>query len=180
MGFRSRNAAKDHLLALERKGYIERRLDQSRGIRLIDARPERSLPLVGRVAAGEPLLAVEHIESWPACDPAVFSPRADYLLRVQGWSMRDAGIADGDLLAVHSTPTARSGEIVVARLDDEVTVKTFRQQGERIWLEPANPAFSPMVVDPRQHTFAIEGRMVGLIRPQVAAEAGGEGWEDGR
>jgi repressor LexA len=159
------------LQALARKGAIELLPGASRGLRLKDipGQPvQGALPLVGRVAAGHPILAVENIESHYRIDPALFSPRADYLLRVRGESMRDAGILDGDLLAVHRTREARNGQIVVARVGaaggDEVTVKRFRKRGREIVLLPENPAFSPIVVDPRATSFAIEGLGVGLVR----------------
>jgi repressor LexA len=166
-GFHSPNAAQTHLRALAAKGAII--LDDScaRGIRLPDAATASlatSLPLIGHVAAGSPLLAVEHIERHLALDPALFSPRADYLLRVRGMSMRDAGILDGDLLAVHRTTQVRNGQIVVARLDDEVTVKTLQRKEHTVELLPANPDFAPIVIDLRRQPFDIEGVMVGLIR----------------
>jgi repressor LexA len=160
-GFRSPNAAEAHLRALEAKGVIAIDEGRARGIRL----PEPpGLPLIGRVAAGSPLLAVEHIEKRLQLDPALFSPHADYLLRVQGMSMRDAGILDGDFLVVHRSREARNGQIVVARIEDEVTVKTLHHQNHSVELLPANPDFAPIVVDLRQQSFAIEGIMVGLIR----------------
>ena len=163
-GFASPNAAEDHLRALARKGAIELTDGIARGIRLA-AQPEPpGLPLVGRVAAGHPILAQEHIQNRYQVDPSLFKPHADYLLKVQGMSMRDAGILDGDLLAVHSTREARSGQIVVARLHDEVTVKRLRRQGSVIELLPENPDFEPIVVDPREDYFEIEGLAVGLIR----------------
>lgn len=161
MGFRSANAAEDHLKALARKGAIELMQDVSRGIRL---KQGPGLPVVGRVAAGSPILAEAHIEGRYRLDPALFQPKADYLLRVRGMSMRDAGILDGDLLAVHRTPEARSGQIVVARLRDEVTVKRLRRRGHEIQLLPENPEFSPIVVDPRKDELTIEGIGVGVIR----------------
>ena len=146
----------------------------SRGITLLPmARAEVSgpantpLPLVGRVAAGSPVLAQENIEDEYRVDPALFSARPHYLLRVTGMSMRGAGILDGDLLAVHRTPEARNGQIVVARLDDEVTVKRFRQEGNRVRLLPENPDFEPIEVDLRQQELAIEGLGVGVIRPAL-------------
>jgi repressor LexA len=160
-GFRSPNAAESHLRALAAKGAIVLEEGRARGIRLTDG---GGLPLIGRVAAGSPLLAIEHIESRHAVDPTLFSPRADYLLRVSGMSMRDAGILDGDLLAVHQTPEARKGQIVVARVQDEVTVKTFTRKGAIVNLLPANPDFSPIVVDTRRESLTIEGIAVGLIR----------------
>lgn len=161
MGFRSPNAAEEHLRALARKGAIEMVAGASRGIRLKQA---PGIPVVGRVAAGSPILAEQHIESHHRIDPALFKPRADYLLRVRGASMRDAGILDGDLLAVHRTPHFRTGQIVVARLHDEVTVKRIRQRRYLIELEPENPDFKTIVVDTRRQPFAIEGIAVGVIR----------------
>ncbi|MBA4742025.1 MAG: transcriptional repressor LexA [Azoarcus sp.] len=160
-GFRSPNAAESHLRALAAKGAIVLEEGRARGIRL---REGAGLPLIGRVAAGSPLLAVEHVESRHAVDPALFSPRADYLLRVRGLSMRDVGILDGDLLAVHRTPEALAGQIVVARVHDEVTVKTFRRRGHVVNLMPANPDFAPIVIDTRVEPLVIEGVAVGLIR----------------
>lgn len=160
-GFRSPNAAESHLRALAAKGAIVIEEGRARGIRLTDG---IGLPLVGKVAAGYPILAVEHIESRHAVDPSLFSPRADYLLRVSGMSMRDAGILDGDLLAVHHTPQAHKGQVVVARVDDEVTVKIFSQQKHVVTLLPANPDFNPIVIDTRRQPLSIEGVAVGLIR----------------
>ena len=157
--------------ALARKGAIEMIPGTSRGLRLKEwpgVPIQGTLPLVGRVAAGHPILAVENIEARYRVDPALFSPRADYLLRVRGDSMRDAGLLDGDLLAVHRTHEARNGQIVVARLGgasgDEVTVKRLRKRGRDVVLLPENPAFDPIVVDPRATAFAIEGVGVGLVR----------------
>ena len=171
LGLASHSSAQDYVEALVRKGALER-LPYHRGLRL----PHRSrasaatrLPLVGRVAAGSPLLATGNIESHHGVDPDLFHPRADYLLRVVGLSMRDAGILDGDLIAVHRTPTAAPGRIVVARLDDEVTVKRFEQRNGRVRLLPANPDFAPIDVDLQRHAFAIEGLYVGLIRPDGGA-----------
>jgi len=161
LGFRSANAAEDHLRALERKGYIEMLPGASRGIRL---RESLGLPVVGRVAAGNPILAEQHIQARYQLDPALFKPRADYLLKVRGMSMRDAGILDGDLLAVHRTADARSGQIVVARLGNEVTVKRFKRLGNQVQLLPENPDFEPILVDPKRDFFAIEGLGVGIIR----------------
>ncbi len=169
LGFKSANAAEEHLKALARKGAVALRPGASRGIRLavrqeaVGASPG-TLPVVGRVAAGAPVLAEEHIEDVCRVSPGLFSPRADYLLRVVGESMRDAGILDGDLLAVHRTPEAQSGQIVVARLDGEVTVKRFRRQGRTIRLLPENPDFPPIVVDPDRTDLFIEGIGVGLLR----------------
>jgi len=161
LGFRSPNAAEDHLRALERKGYIEMLPGASRGIRL---RENLGIPVVGRVAAGSPILAEQHIQSRYQLDPALFKPRADYLLKVRGLSMRDVGILDGDLLAVHRTSEARSGQIVVARLGNEVTVKRFKRQGNQVQLLPENPDFEPILVDLKRDFFAIEGLGVGMIR----------------
>lgn len=160
-GFRSPNAAESHLRALAAKGAILLEEGRARGIRLVEA---LGLPLIGRVAAGSPILAVEHVEARHQIDPALFSPRADYLLRVRGLSMRDAGILDGDLLAVHRSPEARPGQIVVARVEDEVTVKTFSRKGPIVSLLPANPDFEPIVVDTRNQPLVIEGVAVGLVR----------------
>ena len=161
LGFRSANAAEDHLKALARKGAIELQPGSSRGIRLTE---ESGLPIVGQVAAGSPVLAVEHIDSRCQLDPQLFSPRADYLLRVRGLSMKDAGILEGDLLAVHKTTEARNGQIVVARLHDEVTVKRFERKGHSVRLLPENADFQPIKVDLRHDHLEIEGLGVGLIR----------------
>ena len=162
LGFRSTNAAESHLRALARKGVIELVSGSSRGIRL--AEPSDGLPVVGRVAAGQPILAEQHVETHYRLDPALFRPRADYLLRVRGMSMREAGILDGDLLAVHRTPEASNGQIVVARLDDEVTVKRFRRRGHRVTLLPENPDFAPIEIDLREQPLELEGIGVGVIR----------------
>jgi repressor LexA len=169
MGFRSVNAAEQHLRALEKKGAIEISSGASRGIRVRDGQKGRAgrlldLPVIGRVAAGSPMLAEEHVQGRYQVDPNLFTPRADYLLRVRGMSMRDAGIIEGDLLAVHRTPEARTGQIVVARVADEVTVKRLRRRGHAVQLMPENPEFEPIEVDLRQETFAIEGIAVGIIR----------------
>lgn len=179
LGFRSPNAAEDHLRALARKGAIELTAGASRGIRLKNAdstfAPPMSplprlarllLPLIGRVAAGSPILATEHVEREVDVDPSLFLQRPDYLLKVRGLSMRDAGIFDGDLLAVKKTSEARNGQIVVARLGDEVTVKRLQRQNGRIQLLPENPDFDPIVVEPSQD-FSLEGIAVGLIRTQA-------------
>jgi repressor LexA len=160
MGFSSPNAAEKHLRTLERKGAIA--IDGShRGIRL---KTDPGLPLIGRVAAGSPILAEANVQARHRVDPALFKPRADYLLKVRGLSMRDAGILDGDLLAVHATHEARSGQIVVARLHDEVTVKRYKRTGSRVQLLPENPDFKIIEVDPRRDALAIEGIAVGIIR----------------
>src|SRR5688572_18322989 len=161
MGFKSPNAAEEHLRALARKGAIEMTPGASRGIRLTQ---EPGIPVIGRVAAGSPILAAEHIEARYQLDPGLFDPSADYLLRVRGMSMRDAGILEGDLLAVHRTAEARSGQIVVARLADEVTVKRLRRRGSVVALEAENPDFAPIEVDLRRESLVIEGIAVGVIR----------------
>ena len=167
-GFRSPNAAEEHLRALERKGYIELLQGSSRGIRVLEGEVEpEGLPVVGRVAAGEPILAQEHVEDHYPVDPALFHPRAHYLLRVRGMSMKDIGIMDGDLLAVHRTRTAQNGQIVVARLDDEVTVKRFRRRGSIVYLMPENEDFEPIRVDLREQSLDIEGLGVGILRNQA-------------
>jgi repressor LexA len=166
--FRSVNAAEEHLRALERKGMLELLPGTSRGIRLKDSlREQMGLPLVGRVAAGQPILAEEHIEARYQIDPDLFRKPAHFLLRVHGMSMRDAGILDGDLVAVHRTPDVRTRQIVVARLDNEVTVKRYRQEGHRVWLMPENPEFSPIQVDLREQSLAIEGVVVGVVRDSM-------------
>ena len=167
LGFSTASSAEDHLQALAKKGAIELRPGTSRGLRLRDLPGvplQGTLPLVGRVAAGHPILAAEHIEGRYRVDPTLFSPHADFLLRVQGASMQDAGILDGDLLAVHKTAEARSGQVVVARLGDEVTVKRLRRRGHAVQLEPENPEFEPIEVDARSETLVIEGVAVGVIR----------------
>jgi len=192
LGFRSANAAEEHLQALARKGVIELLGGTSRGIRLkagtlrtvnetrkkvapSDALPfsmtlpgleQLVLPLVGRVAAGHPILAQEHIEQSYAVEPSLFAKRPDYLLRVRGMSMKDAGILDGDLLAVARAREARNGQIVVARIGDEVTVKRFKRTAQGIELLPENPDFQPIVVTPDHPDFELEGLAVGLIRNQ--------------
>ncbi len=175
-GFRSPNAAEAHLRALQGKNIIAIEPGTSRGISLLplaaDELPPTAnnpLPLVGRVAAGSPILAQENIEDEYRIDPALFSPKADYLLRVIGMSMRDASILDGDLLAVHRTPEARQGQIVVARLEDEVTVKRFHRNGYRVHLLPENPDFQPIEVDLRRQDLVIEGLGVGVIRTSTAS-----------
>ena len=165
LGFRSANAAEEHLRALQKKGVLELVPGASRGIQLKDSlREQMGLPLVGRVAAGSPILAEEHIETHYRLDPALFSPKPHYLLRVYGMSMKDAGILDGDLVAVHRTPEVRSRQIVVARLDDEVTVKRYRQDGKLVWLLPENDEFEPIRVDLSEQALMIEGVVVGVIR----------------
>jgi repressor LexA len=175
LGFRSANAAEEHLRALARKGAIELLKGTSRGIRLLLPGPPAGLPVVGRVAAGSPILAAEQVEDHYAVDPSLFRPRADYLLRVRGMSMRDAGILDGDLLAVHTSRRAENGQIVVARLEDEVTVKRFRRHGRwkhRVRLLPENPDFDPIEVDLRYQELVIEGLAVGLLRDLSVRKVG--------
>jgi len=165
MGFRSVNAAEDHLRALARKGAISLTPGTSRGIRLhavVDA--AGGLPVVGNVAAGAPILAEEHISDHLQIAPDTFRPRADYLLKVRGMSMRDAGILNGDLLAVHQTRDVSNGQIVVARVNDEVTVKRFSRRGNKVRLQSANPDFDTIVVDLKTDEFTIEGLGVGVVR----------------
>jgi len=171
LGFRSANAAETHLRALARKGALELTAGTSRGIRLAEAfEPAGAgLPLVGRVAAGAPVLAAENLEGRYRLDTSLFYPRADYLLRVSGDSMRDAGILDGDLLAVHRSGEAAPGQIVVARLDEEVTVKRFRRRGHRVELIAENPDYDPIRVDLRKQSLVLEGLAVGLVRNGVVA-----------
>ena len=178
LGFKSANAAEEHLQALARKGAIEISPGTSRGIRLIgvaasataEAPPSKvpaallmSLPLIGRVAAGSPILAQENLEASYNVDPALFSAKPDFLLKVRGWSMRDAGIMDGDLLAVKKVDSAKNGQIVVARIGDEVTVKRYKKTGSVIELLPENPDFKVITVSPEDE-FALEGLAVGLMR----------------
>ena len=165
LGFRSANASEDHLRALARKGAIDLVPGASRGIRLKDSlRDQMGLPLIGRVAAGQPILAQEHIEAHYKLDPALFHPKPHYLLKVQGMSMMNAGILDGDLVAVHRTPEVRNRQIIVARLEDEVTVKRYRQEGSVVWLLPENPDFEPIGVDLKENSVVIEGVVVGVVR----------------
>lgn len=169
LGFRSPNAAEDHLRALQRKGVLELLPGASRGIQLKDSlREQLGLPLVGRVAAGQPMLAEEHIETHYQIDQSLFNPRPHYLLRVEGMSMKNAGILHGDLVAVHRTPEVRSRQIVVARVDDEVTVKRYRQDGSQVWLLPENEEFEPIRVDLKSQSMVIEGVVVGVIRDGMA------------
>ncbi|MBR7800288.1 transcriptional repressor LexA [Undibacterium fentianense] len=181
LGFRSTNAAEEHLQALARKGVIEISAGTSRGIRLLDselsnhmpsmqmalphpALMQLSLPLVGRVAAGSPILATEHVEATYNVDPSLFSAKPDFLLKVRGLSMRDIGIMDGDLLAVKKTDSARNGQIVVARIGEEVTVKRYMKTSQGIELLPENPDFSPIIINENEPEFALEGLAVGLLR----------------
>ena len=181
LGFKSPNAAEEHLKALARKGAIELVSGTSRGIRLkggnrsglrvpsdllsmtLPGLAQLSLPLIGRVAAGSPILAQEHVDKTYHVESSLFSEQPDYLLRVRGMSMRDAGIMDGDLLAVKATKEVRNGQIVVARLGDEVTVKRLRKSSGQIELLPENPDYQTIVVHP-DDPFDIEGLAVGLIR----------------
>ena len=163
-GFASPNAAEDHLRALAKKGAIVLEPGSARGIRLVE---QLGLPLIGTVAAGSPLLAVENLLGRVPFSPDLFSPRPDYLLKVRGNSMTGAGILDGDLLAVHKTGEAKNGQIVVARLGDEVTVKRFKYKGGRVELLAENPDYAPIIVS-RGTIFAIEGVAVGLIRNGTA------------
>ena len=173
-GFRSPNAAEAHLRALEKKSVIGIERGAARGITLLPlaaddlpASAHTPLPLIGRVAAGSPVLAQENIEDEYRVDTALFARKPHYLLRVEGMSMQDAGNLDGDLLAVHRTPEARNGQIVVARLDDEVTVKRFHRRGFLVQLVPENVDFSPIEVDLRRQELTIEGLGVGVIRPKL-------------
>lgn len=181
LGFRSTNAAEEHLQALARKGVIEIAAGTSRGIRLLEsalsshipgiqmALPhptllQLSLPLVGRVAAGSPILATEHVEATYNVDPSFFSAKPDFLLKVRGMSMRDAGILDGDLLAVKKSDSARNGQIVIARIGDDVTVKRYKKTSSGIELHPENPDFSVIKISDTEEDFALEGLAVGLMR----------------
>ncbi|CAM3615965.1 MULTISPECIES: transcriptional repressor LexA [Halomonas] len=182
LGFRSPNAAEEHLRALERKGVIRIIRNTSRGIRLPNQEPQdvldtsvstlsatiepaqAGLPVIGEVAAGSPILAAEHIDRYCPLPAEYFTPKADYLLRVRGLSMKDIGILEGDLLAVHRTERVRDGQIVVARLDDEVTVKRFKRQGHQVTLFAENADFAPIEIDLRSQSLDIEGVGVGVIR----------------
>ena len=165
LGFKSANAAEEHLRALQKKGVLDLVPGTSRGIQLKDSlRDQMGLPLVGRVAAGNPILAEEHIETHYRIDPQLFNPKPHYLLRVQGMSMMNAGILDGDLVAVHRTPEVRSRQIIVARVDDEVTVKRYKQTGTVVSLLPENDDFEPIEVDLKTQELVIEGVVVGVIR----------------
>lgn len=168
-GFRSPNAAESHLRALDRKGAIRLEAGRSRGLTpMVARRNQQALPLIGRVAAGSPVLAVSNVERDIPVDPTMFSPRPDYLLRVTGSSMRDAGILDGDLLAVHKTPIVRQGAMAVVRLDDEVTVKYLYKYRNRIELLPDNPEFDPIIVYPQERDVSVEGIAVGVLRTDMA------------
>jgi repressor LexA len=192
LGLRNRQGIDQHLRALQSKGAIELVPGISRGIRLREdfstatdglrskragsPSPDSSirLPLLGRIAAGAPILATAHIEEHVTIDASLFKPRADFLLRVRGDSMKDADILDRDLLAVHQTSQARNGQIVVARLvdDDEATVKYYRRQGHKVWLEPANAAYRPIEIDLREQALSIEGLAVGVIRTALPPRQG--------
>lgn len=169
LGFKSPNAAEEHLRALARKGAIEMSAGMSRGIRLLlepeDEDELEGLPLIGRVAAGEPILAEQNVESTYRVDANMFKPQADFLLKVYGQSMKDIGILDGDLLAVHSTKDVRNGQVIVARIENDVTVKRFERKGDIIYLHAENEEFEPIVVNLReQEMFEVEGIAVGIIR----------------
>lgn len=168
LGFKSANAAEEHLKALARKGVIEILPGTSRGIKLNvpldDVANDAGLPLIGRVAAGEPILAEEHVESHYKVDPDLFKPSADFLLRVYGMSMKDIGILDGDLLAVHRTTDVHNGQVIVARVDDDVTVKRLEKQGREVLLHAENEDFKPIRVDMATQQFNVEGIAVGVIR----------------
>jgi len=161
LNFKSTNAAEDHLRALERKGHIKIARGTSRGIQLLK---NSGLPVVGRVAAGQPILSEEHIQTRVQVEQSLFKPAADYLLKVKGSSMRDIGIQDGDLLAVHASKEARSGQVIVARINQEVTVKRLKRKNKEIWLEAENPDFSNISINGERGEFAIEGIAVGIIR----------------
>jgi len=178
LGLRNRQGIDQHLRALERKGYLQLEPGIARGIRLLQSEespPQTAprtmlLPLYGRVAAGLPALAEGNIEEQIALDRTLFRPRADFLLRVHGQSMRDAGIANRDILAVHRTAQAVNGQIVVARLGDEATVKFYRRRGSMLRLEPANPDFTPLEIDLRTHAWRIEGIVVGILRTDLSGQ----------
>ena len=165
LGFKSANAAEEHLRALARKGAIEMIAGASRGIRLTES---TGLPIIGRVAAGSPILATEHIEDYCELSAQFFSPPADFLLRVPGDTTKDVGILDGDLLAVHNTSKARDGQIVIARIEDEVTVKRLQRAGANmVKMLPENADFYPIEIDLRTTDCSIEGISVGVIRQQI-------------
>lgn len=168
LGLRSTNAVRGHLQALARKGLIELLPSLARGIRLLErgGEPDDALPIIGKVAAGRPVLTEAHVEKYCRIGPELFQDRADYLLRVRGLSMRDAGILEGDLLAVQHAEEARSGQIVVARLGDEVTVKRLRLEGSMAYLDPANPDYRPIAIDLESQELCIEGVVVGVIRSE--------------
>lgn len=163
LGFKSPNAAEEHLKALAKKGAIEIIQGASRGLRIL-GEENQGLPVVGRVAAGEPILAQENIEEYCEIPPSFFKPAADYLLEVHGDSMQEIGILDGDYIAVHKAETARNGDVIVARVDNEVTVKRYQKSRSQVTLLPENAAYSPIEVDLKNQEFAIEGLYVGVIR----------------
>ncbi|TNC93103.1 transcriptional repressor LexA [Thalassolituus sp.] len=163
LGFRSPNAAEEHLKALARKGAIEMMPGASRGIRIV-GEENPGLPVIGRVAAGEPILAEEHIEEYCEIPPSFFKPEADFLLEVHGDSMKKIGIFDGDYIAVHKTESARNGQVVVARVENEVTVKRYQKSRSQVLLFPENDDYEPIEVDLKHQEFAIEGLYVGVIR----------------
>jgi repressor LexA len=178
MGLKNRQGIEQHLRALQLKGAIDLVPEISRGIRLraepvasasmqLSSSESAGLPLLGRIAAGSPILATGNIDDHVHVDPALFRPRADFILRVRGDSMKDADIQDRDLLAVHQTKEARNGQIVVARIDDEATVKYFHRDGHRVRLLPANPAYRPLEIDLTRQSLTIEGLAVGIIRPII-------------
>lgn len=185
LGFKSANAAESHLRALERKGMIEILPGASRGIVILPSAAEHveacriitsdseavPLPVIGRVAAGEPILAVSNVEDHHLLDPSLFSPKADYLLKVKGMSMCNVGILDGDLLVVHHAKEARNKQIVVARVEDEVTVKRFHRARNKVTLYPENDDFDPIEVDLKEQDFSIEGIYVGVLRNNVGKKA---------
>ncbi|PAY01399.1 repressor LexA [Pseudoalteromonas sp. HM-SA03] len=165
LGFKSANAAEEHLKALAKKGVIEMVPGASRGIRLVEDESEQlGLPIIGRVAAGEPILAEQHVESHFNVDASFFKPNADYLLRVNGMSMKDIGILDGDLLAVHRTQVAENGQVIVARVEEDVTVKRLEKKGKKVFLHAENEEFKAIEVDLEHQNFSIEGLAVGVIR----------------
>lgn len=164
LGFSSPNAADQHLRALAKKGAIELIAGVSRGLRIVEDAMAQGLPLIGSVAAGSPILAEANVQGRYPVSPALFDPKPDYLLRVRGLSMKDAGILEDDWVAVHRTSEARNGQIVVARLGNDVTVKRFHRKGGTVSLLPENAAMAPIVVDPERDALAIEGLVVGVIR----------------
>ena len=169
LGFKSLNAAEDHLKALEKKEFIKLVPNVSRGIKVLKKTNNKNvgLPIVGQVAAGQPILAIEHVESYISLDPFLFEKKADYLLRVKGESMLNSGIRDSDLLVVHATKVIRNNQIVVARLDDEVTVKRFKKAGSKIYLMPENDNFDRIEVNSKTEEFTIEGLGIGILRLNI-------------
>lgn len=169
LGFKSLNAAEDHLKALEKKEFIELIPGVSRGIKVLKKTNNKNvgLPIVGQVAAGQPILAIEHVESYISLDPFLFEKKADYLLRVKGESMLNSGICDNDLLVVHATKVIRNNQIVVARLNDEVTVKRFKKAGSKIYLMPENDNFDRIEINSKTEEFTIEGLGIGILRLNI-------------